>query len=153
RCLLNLVANAADAVPATGGCVRVTARPRDDGIEIAVADNGPGVPPELRARIFEPFFSTKGTRGTGLGLAVDMKIIEEHGGGASASRRETGCRCFCRGTNTRDGERRTRNVRNVRRAGPSRPRGPRPGLRRSAGRSGPSPSSYCSCPWCGALFD
>ncbi len=94
RCLLNLVANAADAVPATGGCVRVTARPRDDGIEIAVADNGPGVPPELRARIFEPFFSTKGTRGTGLGLAVAKKIIEEHGGGVTVGDSDEGGALF-----------------------------------------------------------
>jgi two-component system NtrC family sensor kinase len=47
---------------------------------VRVSDNGCGIPEELHARIFEPFFSTKGSKGTGLGLAVVKKIITEHGG-------------------------------------------------------------------------
>jgi signal transduction histidine kinase len=51
-----------------------------DRVEIAVADSGPGLDPEVRDRIFEPFFSTK-TAGSGLGLALVKKIAEDHGGG------------------------------------------------------------------------
>lgn len=81
RCLLNLLTNAADAVPASGGRVVLRTRSDEAGfLRIEVADNGPGVPGENRELIFEPFFSTKGTRGTGLGLAVSRKIAREHGG-------------------------------------------------------------------------
>ena len=81
RCLLNVLTNAADAVPEEGGGICITARSLDDhGLEIAVSDNGAGVPEADRARIFDPFFSTKGSRGTGLGLAVTQKIVNEHGG-------------------------------------------------------------------------
>jgi signal transduction histidine kinase len=76
--LLGLVANAIEASPA-GGEVRLEARRTDGGVEIAVADRGPGVPAEIRERIFDPFFTTR-TRGTGLGLAVARQIVEAHGG-------------------------------------------------------------------------
>ncbi len=81
RCLLNLLTNAVDAVPAGDGRVTLRARTHEDGsAEIDILDNGPGVPMEARNSIFDPFFSTKGSRGTGLGLAVTQKIIREHGG-------------------------------------------------------------------------
>jgi signal transduction histidine kinase len=81
RCLLNLIANAADATPKEGGLIVVRAcRVPGDMLDIEIADNGPGVPDMYRKKIFEPFFSTKGSRGTGLGLAVTAKIIREHGG-------------------------------------------------------------------------
>jgi signal transduction histidine kinase len=81
QCLLNLITNAADAVPPEGGRIRVTARTSPIGeVEIEVADNGPGVPKGIASRIFEPFVSTKGSAGTGLGLAVTRKIVLEHGG-------------------------------------------------------------------------
>jgi two-component system sensor histidine kinase HydH len=51
-------------------------------VEIEVRDSGPGVAPEVRDRIFEPFFSTK-TSGSGLGLALVKKIAEDHGGGVT----------------------------------------------------------------------
>ena len=81
RCLLNLLGNAAEAVPAEGGriIVRAVATP-DNGLVIEVRDNGPGIPEENRDKVFEPFFSTKGSRGTGLGLSVTQKVIREHGG-------------------------------------------------------------------------
>jgi signal transduction histidine kinase len=47
---------------------------------IAIEDNGPGIPEDIRGKIFEPFFSTKGSKGTGLGLAVTQKVVREHGG-------------------------------------------------------------------------
>ncbi|MBI2434101.1 MAG: GAF domain-containing protein [Candidatus Hydrogenedentes bacterium] len=81
RCLLNLLTNAADAVPREGGRIRVQAATLPEGaVEIIVSDNGHGVLPEHRDRIFDPFFSTKGSQGTGLGLAVTAKVVREHGG-------------------------------------------------------------------------
>lgn len=83
--ILNLVGNGVEALGENGienGEVIVTTRyePQSSWITITVEDNGPGMPPEIQARVFEPFFSTKGSRGTGLGLAVVRKTIEEHGG-------------------------------------------------------------------------
>ncbi|HEY0194537.1 MAG TPA: ATP-binding protein [Kofleriaceae bacterium] len=81
QCLINLVRNAADAVSAKGGG-RVTLRTRGAGdhrIEIAVEDDGVGIPDELIPRLFDPFFSTK-ERGNGLGLALTQQIIRDHGG-------------------------------------------------------------------------
>jgi two-component system NtrC family sensor kinase len=79
--LVNLVLNAADAMP-RGGTVRLEARPVLAGnVELRVEDQGPGVPLELRSRVFEPFFTTKDAQhGTGLGLALCRTIVEEHGG-------------------------------------------------------------------------
>jgi two-component system NtrC family sensor kinase len=81
--ILNLLVNAVDAAPRTGGLVNV--RTRYDAaakrVILSVADNGPGVPEDQRSRIFEPFHSTKGHGGTGLGLAVARKIVAELGGG------------------------------------------------------------------------
>lgn len=81
RVLVNLLINAAEVLPEFGGQIRVSVMPAlHGGVEIWVCDNGPGVPKQDRERIFDPFFSTKGSRGTGLGLAVSRKIIAEHGG-------------------------------------------------------------------------
>ena len=81
RALVNLIENALQAVGEAGE-IRVSLRARDEGrrVEIEVRDSGPGVAPEARDRIFEPFFSTK-TSGSGLGLALVKKIAEDHGGG------------------------------------------------------------------------
>ena len=95
RCLLNLLKNAADAAPASGGAVWVATRLQPNGaLVIEIADNGTGIPPEIRSRVLEPFFSTKGTQGTGLGLAVTAKIIEEHGGTLTADERPGGGALF-----------------------------------------------------------
>ncbi|MDX9971646.1 MAG: ATP-binding protein [FCB group bacterium] len=94
RCVLNLLINAADAVPPADGRIRLTARPEPGAFRIEVADNGPGIPEDLRQRVFEPFFSTKGSRGTGLGLAVTRKIVEEHGGRISVETSEMGGALF-----------------------------------------------------------
>jgi signal transduction histidine kinase len=85
RALLNLVGNAIDACAGglddRQGCVELCAvAGPDGGLDIVVRDNGCGIEPEARERLFEVFFSTKGNRGTGLGLAVTHKIVSEHGG-------------------------------------------------------------------------
>ncbi|MFY3746127.1 PAS domain S-box protein [Anaeromyxobacter sp. Red801] len=80
--LLNLVVNASQAV-AEGGRVVVAARAvEEDGersVQLEVHDDGPGVPPALRERVLDPFFTTR-AEGTGLGLAVVARIVADHGG-------------------------------------------------------------------------
>ncbi|MFA6240259.1 MAG: ATP-binding protein [Candidatus Hydrogenedentales bacterium] len=95
RVLLNLMINASEAVPKQGGFLRIEARQAESGdLFLEVADNGPGVPDILRRKIFEPFFSTKGTQGTGLGLAVTRKLIHEHGGDIEIDRSPEGGALF-----------------------------------------------------------
>jgi C4-dicarboxylate-specific signal transduction histidine kinase len=81
--VLNLLLNAADAMsnlPAQERRVEIETRKRDDGsCEMAVSDRGPGVSPELKAKVFKPFVSTK-EKGLGLGLAICRSIALAHGG-------------------------------------------------------------------------
>jgi signal transduction histidine kinase len=82
RALLNVVCNALDAVeglPAPRVCV-TTSLEGSEWLQCEVIDNGPGIAPEKLGDIFKPFVSSKGARGTGLGLAVSRKILREHGG-------------------------------------------------------------------------
>ena len=76
--LLNLAFNAAQAMP-DGGSVRLTTRAEVDAVAIVVADDGAGIPRELRDQIFNAFFTTR-RGGTGLGLSVSAAIVAEHGG-------------------------------------------------------------------------
>lgn len=77
--LINLVTNAEQAMP-QGGCIRVRARAVERGqVALEVEDEGPGVRPEDRPGLFEPYFTTK-EGGTGLGLAIALRIAQEHGG-------------------------------------------------------------------------
>jgi signal transduction histidine kinase len=80
--LLNLVENARAALDGTGR-IEVRAAERGDLVEIDVADDGPGIPPEQLPRIFEPHFSTRST-GTGLGLAIVRRLVESWGGTVTA---------------------------------------------------------------------
>lgn len=83
RALLNVVANALDAMSDTEEPkLLVQTALENDGkwVQIAVSDNGAGITPEKRDEIFRPFVSTKGSKGTGLGLTVSRKILREHGG-------------------------------------------------------------------------
>jgi CheY-like chemotaxis protein len=77
--LTNLILNAVDALP-QGGDIRIATRERAGWVEIIVADTGVGMSDSVRRRIFEPFFSTKGPSGTGLGLAMVYGIVSRHGG-------------------------------------------------------------------------
>jgi signal transduction histidine kinase len=79
--LVNLVVNAADAVQGQAGARIALRTVRADGhAVIEVEDNGPGVPPDQREKIFEPFVSTKGASGNGLGLWISAEIARRHGG-------------------------------------------------------------------------
>ncbi|GIU73750.1 MAG: hypothetical protein KatS3mg004_0837 [Bryobacteraceae bacterium] len=78
RVFFNLLRNALEASP-TESVVTVKTRRAGAGVEIAVIDRGPGIAPENREQIFNPFFTTK-PGGVGLGLAVSAKIVDDHGG-------------------------------------------------------------------------
>jgi len=78
RAILNLTLNALDAMP-TGGQIVATGFADDQGVELEIADSGPGMSSETRIHAFEPFYTTKGS-GTGLGLAIVDRILRAHGG-------------------------------------------------------------------------
>jgi len=80
RALYNLLLNACEASPPTGGIVEVTAGEVSGTITIEIADNGPGIAESIRSRLFHPFVSYGKENGTGLGLAVVQKIVLDHGG-------------------------------------------------------------------------
>jgi two-component system, NtrC family, sensor kinase len=83
RAILNVVTNALDAVEDRSGAtvsILVTCDTDDERVRITVSDNGEGMTPDTIAEIFNLFVSTKGARGTGLGLTVSRKILREHGG-------------------------------------------------------------------------
>ncbi|MCU1264100.1 MAG: domain S-box [Acidobacteria bacterium] len=77
----NLLLNARDAIPDGGRITLKTTSNRDDSLVVEVSDNGIGIAPENVAKIYDPFYTTKGVgRGTGLGLAVSYGIVQEHSG-------------------------------------------------------------------------
>jgi PAS domain S-box-containing protein len=87
RCLMNLVSNAIEACMFDEHfqkqhrvTVRTARRKKDGTIRFEIEDNGSGMSAEVQAKLFQSFFSTKGAKGTGLGLLVTQKLVEEHGG-------------------------------------------------------------------------
>ena len=92
QALLNLLRNAREAMP-EGGEIDVSVRADGMSVVVGVDDRGAGIPEDVRARIFDPFFSTKG-EGTGLGLAITRQIVEAHGGTISCIDREGGGTSF-----------------------------------------------------------
>jgi two-component system NtrC family sensor kinase len=79
--LVNLIVNAVHAME-HGGVLKLATRPGDEGrtVKVDVIDTGKGIPPEFLPHIFDPFFSTKGVGGTGLGLSVSYGIVRNHNG-------------------------------------------------------------------------
>jgi len=80
RALYNLLLNACEALPAQDGHIHIDLTQVPEGAQIRVADNGHGVPESIRGKLFEPFVSVGKENGTGLGLTVVQKIIQDHGG-------------------------------------------------------------------------
>jgi signal transduction histidine kinase len=80
RALYNLLLNASDAAPGVNGRVRVTTTSTENNLTIEVSDNGPGIAEAIRETLFHPFVSYGKENGTGLGLTVVQKIVQDHGG-------------------------------------------------------------------------
>ncbi len=79
----NLIDNAIDAMGDGGGTltIRAEADPESDGVRVSVCDTGPGIPDDIRQRLFEPFYTTKPPgKGTGLGLHISHTVVARHGG-------------------------------------------------------------------------
>jgi signal transduction histidine kinase len=82
---LNLLANAAQAIPGEGE-ITIETRRDGDAVVVTIADTGPGIPPDVIGRIFDPFFTTKPVgEGTGLGLSISYEIVKKHHGEITAS--------------------------------------------------------------------
>ena len=92
QALLNVMRNAREAMP-DGGTIDVYVKADGMSVVIGVDDRGSGIPEDVRTRIFDPFFSTKG-EGTGLGLAITRQIVEAHGGSIACDAREGGGTSF-----------------------------------------------------------
>ena len=80
RVLTNIISNAVDALPSEHGRIEIISDRDTRGAKITVKDNGAGMSPEVMRRVFEPRFTTKGYRGSGLGLNISQSIIARHGG-------------------------------------------------------------------------
>lgn len=80
QAIVNLILNASDALEKTGGTITCRTRANQDMALVDIGDDGPGMEEETQARCLEPFFSTKGERGTGLGLAMVYGVVRRHDG-------------------------------------------------------------------------
>ena len=80
RVLANIISNAVEALPSQHGRIEISSGQEDHWAIIKVKDNGTGMAPEIRRQIFVPSFSTKGSRGSGLGLSISKEIVVRHGG-------------------------------------------------------------------------
>src|SRR5712692_2853962 len=80
RAFFNLLLNACESLPAGSGRVEIELGETRSGVEIRISDNGRGIPGSIRNTLFEPFVSQGKENGTGLGLTVVQKIIQDHGG-------------------------------------------------------------------------
>ena len=86
RAVLNLLLNACEVVPSEGGMIEVELRRAGENIEVRVTDNGPGIAEAVRDRLFDPFVSHGKENGTGMGLTVVQKIVQDHGGDVAVER-------------------------------------------------------------------
>ena len=80
RVLANIISNAVDALPPERGCIEIASGREQEWAVVSVKDNGSGISSEIRSRIFEPYFTTKGEKGSGLGLSISQDIVVLHGG-------------------------------------------------------------------------
>ncbi|HOS03763.1 MAG TPA: hybrid sensor histidine kinase/response regulator [Candidatus Hydrogenedentes bacterium] len=96
QALLNLITNACQAMESQQrpGLLDIVTGRRDDRVFISVGDNGPGIPPEARLRVFNTFYTTKGRAGTGLGLAVVKNVMQRHSGSVHLAAHATGGALF-----------------------------------------------------------
>jgi signal transduction histidine kinase len=94
RALYNLLLNACEAAPSSEGRVEVTIRRTPASVVIDVSDNGPGIPEPIRDKLFHPFVSFGKANGTGLGLTVVQKIVQDHGGTVMMERTRDGRTVF-----------------------------------------------------------
>lgn len=85
--MINILNNAIDAMP-SGGDINIKTYNLDNNIYIEIEDSGEGIPKNILTRIFDPFFSTKGVNGNGIGLSVSYKIIKDHGGSIKVQTKE-----------------------------------------------------------------
>lgn len=92
RAVHNLCRNAIEAMAESGGVLRIEARMDQEELLIAVSDTGPGIPEEVRGRLFQSFVTAGKKGGTGLGLAIVKKTMDEHGGRVEASSGPEGAR-------------------------------------------------------------
>jgi signal transduction histidine kinase/ActR/RegA family two-component response regulator len=77
--LVNMIFNAIDAMP-EGGDIRLSTHETRDDVIVSITDSGLGMTPEVKSRLYDPFFTTKGRKGTGMGLAVSFGIVRRHDG-------------------------------------------------------------------------
>jgi len=101
QAFLNIIINAEQAIGADGGKIETktslkrTTEPPGKVVRVEIRDTGPGIPPEVVSRVFEPFYTTKEVgKGTGLGLAITYGIIQEHGGQITVSNHPEGGAVF-----------------------------------------------------------
>jgi len=95
RVLVNLLVNALDVMP-EGGTIRISAVPQRHSVLIKVRDTGPGIAPEIRDRLFQPFATAGKNDGMGIGLAASRQAILDHGGQIWAETAQHGaCFAFC----------------------------------------------------------
>jgi signal transduction histidine kinase len=94
RALYNLLLNACEAAPTIEGKVRVSIENSESTISIGVSDNGPGIAEQIRERLFHPFVSFGKENGTGLGLTVVQKIVQDHSGEVTMERTADGLTLF-----------------------------------------------------------
>jgi signal transduction histidine kinase len=93
QALLNLIKNAIEAMPVSGGELTITTEAEERDIKISISDNGRGIAETDISRIFEPYFTTK-EKGSGLGLTLVFKIVREHSGDIDVTSKEGQGSCF-----------------------------------------------------------
>jgi signal transduction histidine kinase len=91
--LLNLISNAIEAMP-DGGEIEISGWREGDSVRIEVADNGPGISPEIRGQLFQPFVTHGKKNGLGLGLALSRQSVLDHGGDIGVENRPGGGALF-----------------------------------------------------------